>query len=74
MSDYNQYVTAINKIFDHLAKMKAGWDNIDNMNYIESIEEYRHIVATSATAFKASSPQKLKKEPTETLEALGDDW
>ena len=35
MSDYNDYITAVNKIFDYLAKMKAGWNNQDNMNYIE---------------------------------------
>ena len=44
MSDYNDYITAVNKIFDYLAKMKAGWNNQDNMNYIESIEEYKELV------------------------------
>ena len=34
MSEYKQYVTAINKIFDYLAKMKAGWNSQDNLNYI----------------------------------------
>lgn len=59
MSDYNQYVTSINKIFDYLAKMKAGWNNQDNLNYIESIEEYKSIVANSASIFKEATPQKL---------------
>ena len=70
MSEYNQYVTAINKIFDYLAKMKAGWNSLDNINYIESIESYRQIVAKSAELFK-KTPQKAKTQ--ETLEALGND-
>ena len=37
MNEYNQYVTAINKIFDYLAKMKVGWNSLDNRNYIEKI-------------------------------------
>ena len=48
MKDYNEYVTAINKIFDYLEKMKAGWDSQDNMNYIESIEEYKQDVIRTA--------------------------
>lgn len=67
MSDYNKYVTAINKIFDYLAKMKAGWNSLDNRNYIESIEEYKQVVSDSAEAIKNN-----KKKP-ETLEALGND-
>ena len=70
MSDYNQYVTAINKIFDYLAKMKVGWNSLDNKNYIESIEEYKQIVIDNAEKFKDGRPPK--KEPEE-LEALGDD-
>ena len=52
MSEYNQYVTAINKIFDYLAKMKAGWKSLDNHNYIESIEEYKQLVSNIATQIK----------------------
>ena len=77
MTDYNQYVTAINKIFDYLAKMRAGWSSLDNKNYIDSIEEYKQVVASSAAMFKTAVPQKKKldsnTEPTESLEALGDD-
>ena len=40
MSEYNRYITAINKIFDYLSKMKVGWTGVDNINYIENIEEY----------------------------------
>lgn len=69
MSEYNQYVTAINKIFDYLSKMKAGWNSLDNMNYIESIEEYKSIVVENAEVFKNSKPQNN----VESLEALGND-
>ncbi len=69
MEEYNQYVTAVNKIFDYLAKMKAGWDSIDNFNYIESIEEYRNSVIKYANVFKEQkSPPK-----NQDVEALGDD-
>ena len=71
MSEYNQYVTAVNKIFDYLEKMKAGWNNIDNNNYIESIEEYKNIIIKNAKAFKEDTPpQQL---PVEEVEDLGDD-
>ena len=35
MSDYNKYIVAINKIFECLEKMKSGWKNQDNYNYID---------------------------------------
>lgn len=52
MSDYNAYVTAVNKIFDYISKMKAGWNSQDNINYIESIEEYKTAVIGNADIFK----------------------
>lgn len=74
MKDYNQYVTAINKIFDYLEKMKAGWNSLDNMNYIESIEQYKQDVIRTAELIKNPATHPIKEEPlTETLEALGDD-
>ena len=72
MSEYNQYVTAINKIFDYLAKMKAGWTSIDNKNYIDSIEEYKKVVIENAAKFDKTNPPK-QSEKVESLEALGDD-
>lgn len=67
MSEYKDYVTAINKIFDYISKMKAGWNSQDNINYIESIEAYKQVVIGNAETFKtpAASPQKV--------EALGND-
>lgn len=76
MKDYNLYVTAINKIFDYLEKMKAGWNSQDNLNYIESIEQYKQDVIQTAELIKnpATQPIALEEESnSETLEALGDD-
>ena len=77
MQEYNQYVTAINKIFDYLEKMKAGWKSMDNENYIGNIEEYKQIVINEAENFKgkqsAPAPAQLEETPAENLEALGDD-
>lgn len=68
MSEYNEYVTAVNKIFDYLNKMKTGWNSMDNKNYIESIEEYKQVVVQAADKFKNINPPKQ-----ESLEALGND-
>ena len=72
MNEYNQYVTAVNKIFDYLSKMKAGWKSLDNSNYIESIEEYKQIVINAAENFKKpkAAPTPSNK-PAENLEVLG---
>ena len=67
MSDYNTYVTSVNKIFDYLSKMKAGWTSLDNKNYIESIEEYKKVVIQNADKFKQDIPE------SNNLEALGND-
>ncbi len=56
MSDYNTYVTSINKIFDYLSKMKTGWSSLDNKNYIESIEEYKEAVKNYAELLKSGKP------------------
>ncbi len=70
MSEYNEYVTAVNKIFDYLSRMKAGWTSADNKNYIESIEEYKQTVVKYADSFdKNNSP----KQEVESLGALGND-
>ncbi len=61
MSEYNQYVTAINKIFYNLEKMKAGWNYLDNLNYIDSVEEYKQIVASKAEEFKKAKPLQAEK-------------
>jgi len=62
MSEYNQYITAINKIFDYLAKMKVGWSGQDNLNYIASIEEYKQTVINSLNIFKVSSNNETNEK------------
>ena len=69
MSEYNEYVTAINTIFDYLAKMKAGWNSLDNHNYIESIEEYKQTVSNIATLIKNNDAPVDEK-----MEVLANDW
>ena len=70
MKEYKEYVTAINKIFEYLSKMKAGWNNLDNINYIESIEEYKETVINAANYFKSNS--KLPNANNTELEELGE--
>ena len=50
-------------------KMRENWKNIDNINYIESIEEYKQIVIDNAKLF---SNTKVIEE--KAMEELGDDW
>ena len=52
MQDYNQFVTAINKIFDYLSKLRAGWNSIDNHNYIDAIEDFKTAITNNADVFK----------------------
>ena len=79
MSDYNDYVTAVNKIFDYLTKMRAGWDSQDNISHIENIEEYKRVVVANVETFKQPAPmpqvQEENNEPEEesNAEALDDD-
>lgn len=68
MDDYNRYVTAVNKIYDYLEKMKAGWNNSDNKNYIDNIDDFKNIVISQAEEFKKPPTVKLEKTSAE-LEA-----
>ena len=68
MDDYNRYVTAVNKIFDYLEKMKAGWNNTDNKNYIDTIDEFKGVVTSKADEFKKPPTVQLEKTSAE-LEA-----
>ena len=68
MSDYNKYVLAVNRIFEIVSKMKASWPDQDNISYLESIEEYKKIVAENVKLFS----QKVEKN-ADAMEELGDD-
>ena len=70
MDDYNRYVTAVNKIFDYTEKMKAGWNNMDNRNYIDSIDEYKSVVTAKADAIKKPPTMKVEKAEGEEDETL----
>ena len=65
MQDYNQFVTAINKIFDYLTKLRAGWNNQDNINYIDAIEEFKTAITNNAEVFKQPrrelDPEEIKE-------------
>lgn len=65
MSDYNKYIAAVNKIFECLEKMKTGWKNQDNYNYIDSIYEYKNIIIKNAELLKNSA--SLKEQGVEKL-------
>lgn len=83
MDDYNQYVTAVNKIFDYVEKMKAAWDSQDNKNYLASIEEYKNAVISRAEDMKkppiaepqetSSQVESLSEEPIEEKEKVGEE-
>ena len=63
MDEYNKYVTAINKIFGHISTMKVNWPDQDNLNYIESIEEYKTAVKESVENLKknSTSPKPIQQ-------------
>ncbi len=63
--NYNQYVKAINKIFECLSQMKIAWNSTDNIANIEKIEEYRNIVIEKSKQLE----QMEKEEPK--MEELG---
>lgn len=70
MSEYNRYVSAINKIFEDLDKMKNNWNNQDNHNYIDSIEEYKQLVSNVSDLIKNNDPVPKKGND---MEVLGND-
>lgn len=71
MSDYDKYVSAVNKIFEISAQMKVNWQDQDNINYLDSIEEYRQIVIENANLFSREQPSS-QPQPQVT-EELADD-
>lgn len=63
MSDYNQFVMAVNKIFEITAKIKAGWKDQDNINIADSIEDSKSTVIEAAKLFNTQvTPQASNKE------------
>lgn len=61
---YNDYVAAINKIFECLEKMKQAWPASDNLANIEKVEEYKDVVIQKS--------MELQQKPvTPQMEELG---
>lgn len=48
MSDYEKYVTEVNRIFSLLEKLKNNWTNNDNLNFIDDINEFKNVVIGGA--------------------------
>ena len=68
MSEYNQFVMAVNKIFEITAKIKAGWKDQDNINIADSVEDSKTTVVEAAKLFNTqtpSSPQQVQKASTD---------
>ena len=65
MSDYNKYVTAVNKIYEVAGKLKVNYPDNDNLNLIESIEEAKSAVVAGAKLFGEPSKQ-AEAAPAET--------
>ena len=63
--NYNQYVKAINKIFECLSQMKIAWNRTKNIANKKKIEEYRNIVIEKSKQLE----QMEKEEPK--MEELG---
>lgn len=67
MSEYEQYVQSVNRIFEIINRMKSLLPDQDNLSLIENIEQYKQVVITNANLF---SNQKVQKSE---VEALGND-
>jgi len=68
MDDYNAYVTAVNKIYDYVAKIKAGWTSQDNLAYIDKIEELKNAVTGCADEYKKPAAAVPDEEEIEAAE------
>ena len=55
MSEYNQYVDAVNKIFEYIENLKLAIIDPDNLSAFENIESYKQIVIANAKLFSQNS-------------------
>ena len=58
MSEYEQYVDSINKIYSYLEVMKTVWTDQDNISYLENLETYKQVVINNANLFDPKSPTR----------------
>lgn len=68
MSEYEQYVDSVNKIYGYLEAMKTVWTDPDNQSYLDNLETYKQIVINNANLFDPN-----KKVSTQEMEELGND-
>lgn len=61
MSDYEKYVTEVNRIFSLLEKLKNGWPNNDHLNYIEEINEFKSVVIGGADYLEKKDKKEVEK-------------
>lgn len=62
MSEYEQYVDSINKIYGYLEVMKTVWTDQDNLSYLENLETYKQIVINNANLFDPNKKVQKKME------------
>ncbi len=67
MSEYEQYVDSINKIYGYLEVMKTVWTDQDNISYLENLETYKQVVINNANLFVPN------KRVQQGMEELGND-
>lgn len=67
MSEYEQYVDSINKIYGYLEVMETVWTDQDNISYLENLETYKQVVINNANLFDPN------KRVQQGMEELGND-
>ena len=67
MTEYEQYVDAVNKIYSYLEMMKTVWTDQDNISYLENLETYKQVVINNANIFDPN------KKASNGMEELGND-
>ena len=61
MSDYEKYVTEVNRIFSLLEKLKNNWTNNDNLSSIEEINEFKNVVIRGANYLEKKDKKEVEK-------------
>ncbi len=67
MTEYEQYVDAVNKIYSYLEMMKTVWTDQDNISYLDNLETYKQVVINNANIFDPN------KKTSSEMEELGND-
>ena len=67
MTEYEQYVDAVNKIYSYLEMMKTVWTDQDNISYLDNLETYKQVVINNANIFDQN------KKASNGMEELGSD-